>query len=156
MAAGYDATSISANRAPAFAVNETESEIEKVAQPGPYRAEAFWRDLSGDSGDPIAGEGARLLGRDPRRSIKAAWPAHRNMIRPSSVNRRDREDDHEHGDRVEVTRRGDHEHGSMASVLAATHRLERRPGDNARRELRIAHAVKSVSSVRSQSVVSDT
>ena len=29
----------------------------------------------------------------------------------------------------------------MAALLAASHRLERRPGDNARRKVKIAHAV---------------
>ena len=129
-------------------------EVEKVAQPESYCVEASLGDLSGDPGNPIAGEGARLLAHDPRRPIEATRPDNRNMVRPPPVHRRDWKNDHERCDGVEVARRGDHQDGSMAALLAASHRLERRPGDNARRKVKLAHAVMSASSVRSHSAAS--
>ena len=99
------------------------SKVEEVAEPGPNSEEASVTDGAGDPRQTFPGEGARLLRHDPRGALETARSLDTHVIRPSSIDRRNRQDDRQICHRIEVSLRGDHEDRAVTALLSAANRL---------------------------------
>ena len=126
-------------------------EVEEVAEPGSNSCEASSRHLTSNPRNPVAWEGAGLLRHDPGRPIERAWAIDADVVRPTPLDGRDRENDNESRDRVEVSGGCDDEHSAMTALLPAAHGLKGCPGDGSWSELKIRHGAVSLSSARSHS-----
>lgn len=114
--------------------------LEEVAEPGANLLKAFLRDRTGDPRQAFPGERARLLRHDPGRTFETARPLDAHVIRPSAIDRSDRQDDRQGRHRIEIACGGHHENWTVTALLPAANRLERRPGDNSRCQLEVSHA----------------
>lgn len=72
-------------------------------------------------------------------ALETARSLDTHVIRPSSIDRRNRQDDRQSCDRVEVSLRGDHENRAVIALLSAANRLEGGPGHDPGRELEVSH-----------------